>query len=35
VMQAFFVFYQFLSIPSQNLHRRLVNDFPTIEPIQS
>jgi hypothetical protein len=33
-MQAFFVFNQFLPIPSQNLHRRLVDDFPTIEPTQ-
>ena len=31
-MQAFFVFNQFLPIPSQNLHRRLVDDFSTIEP---
>ena len=33
-MQAFFVFNQFLPIPSQNLHRRLVDDFSTIEPTQ-
>ena len=33
-LQAFFVFNQFLPIPSQNLHWRLVDDFPTIEPAQ-
>jgi hypothetical protein len=33
-MQAFFVFNQFLPIPSQNFHRRLIDDFPTIEPAQ-